>query len=190
MTGFASWQRYCTASSSGRQPNFAALNRRRHLCSTERQSRWALARILVVTASGITCKNNFGEAGSIWNWSTFPQGAATGHAVQLAYCYYYYCLQFLFNWLCLPKLLHIGRFYNKSTFWDYYSRLSLTGRMPFLWSNQLGTKQFVHFRDVIRSRSSIFCYNKHMHVCLPSATLVYYAYKTAASAAKSFSLNG
>ena len=32
--GFASWQRYCTASSSGRQPNFAALNRGRHLCST------------------------------------------------------------------------------------------------------------------------------------------------------------
>jgi len=28
-TGFASWQRYCTASSSGRQPNFAALNRGR-----------------------------------------------------------------------------------------------------------------------------------------------------------------
>ena len=32
-TGFASWQRYCTASSSGRQPNFAALNRGRHLSS-------------------------------------------------------------------------------------------------------------------------------------------------------------
>jgi len=29
--GFTSWQRYCTASSSGRQPNFAALNRGRHL---------------------------------------------------------------------------------------------------------------------------------------------------------------
>ena len=29
-TGFASWQRYCTTSSSGRQPNFAALNRGRH----------------------------------------------------------------------------------------------------------------------------------------------------------------
>ena len=27
--GFASWQRYCTASSSGRQPNFAASNRGR-----------------------------------------------------------------------------------------------------------------------------------------------------------------
>ena len=32
FNGFASWQRYCTASSSGRQPNFAALNRGRHLC--------------------------------------------------------------------------------------------------------------------------------------------------------------
>ena len=43
--GFASWQRYCTASSSGRQPNFAALNRWRHLCSAGRPSRWALAHI-------------------------------------------------------------------------------------------------------------------------------------------------
>jgi len=39
------WQRYCTASSSGRQPNFAALNRERHLCSAGRPSRWALAHI-------------------------------------------------------------------------------------------------------------------------------------------------
>ena len=34
-----SWQRYCTASSSGRQPNFAALNRGRYLCSAGRPSR-------------------------------------------------------------------------------------------------------------------------------------------------------
>ena len=46
-TGFASWQRYCTASSSGRQPNFAALNRGRHLCLAGRPPRWALAHILV-----------------------------------------------------------------------------------------------------------------------------------------------
>jgi len=32
-------------SSSERQPNFAALNRRRHLCSAGRPSRWALAHI-------------------------------------------------------------------------------------------------------------------------------------------------
>jgi len=32
-------------SSSGRQPNFAALNRGRHLHSTGRPSRWALAHI-------------------------------------------------------------------------------------------------------------------------------------------------
>ena len=38
---------YCTASSSGRQPNFAALNRGRHLCSAGRPSGWALAHILV-----------------------------------------------------------------------------------------------------------------------------------------------
>ena len=35
-------------SSNGRQPNFAALNRGRHLCSAGRPSRWALAHILVV----------------------------------------------------------------------------------------------------------------------------------------------
>ena len=45
--GFASWQRYCTASSSGHQPNFAAFNRERHLCSAGRPSGWALAHILV-----------------------------------------------------------------------------------------------------------------------------------------------
>jgi len=31
----------------GRQPNFAALNRGRHLCLAGRPSRWALAHILV-----------------------------------------------------------------------------------------------------------------------------------------------
>ena len=39
---------YCTACSSGRQPNFAALNGGRHLCSAGRPSRWALAHILVI----------------------------------------------------------------------------------------------------------------------------------------------
>jgi len=34
--------------SSGRQSNFAALNRRRHLYSAGRPSRWASARILVL----------------------------------------------------------------------------------------------------------------------------------------------
>jgi len=46
--GFASWQRYCTASSSGRQPNFAALNRERHLYSAGRPSRWHWPTFLVV----------------------------------------------------------------------------------------------------------------------------------------------
>jgi len=48
-TGFASWQRYSTALySSGRQPNFAALNIGRHLYSAGRPSHWALAHILVL----------------------------------------------------------------------------------------------------------------------------------------------
>ena len=46
---FSYRQRYCTSSSSGRQPNFAALNRGRHLCSAGRPSGWALAHILVST---------------------------------------------------------------------------------------------------------------------------------------------
>jgi len=44
-------------SSSGHQPNFAALNRGRHLCSTGRPSRWALAHILVVYGMHIKWKN-------------------------------------------------------------------------------------------------------------------------------------
>jgi len=40
-----------TASSSGRPPNFAALNRGRHLCSAGRPSRWALVHILVESFS-------------------------------------------------------------------------------------------------------------------------------------------
>ena len=38
-------------SSSGRQPNFAALNRGRHLYSAGRPSRWALDHILVLSFS-------------------------------------------------------------------------------------------------------------------------------------------
>ena len=48
FNGFCVLQRYCTVSSSGRQPNFAALNRGRHLCSAGRPSGWALAHILVL----------------------------------------------------------------------------------------------------------------------------------------------
>ena len=63
-TGFASWQRYCTASSSGRQPNFAALNKGRHLCSAGRPSRWALAHISSCTCfkcwnHGVASSDNF-----------------------------------------------------------------------------------------------------------------------------------
>jgi len=47
FTGFASWQRYLLHGySSGRQPNFAALNRGCHLYSAGRPSRWTLAHSL------------------------------------------------------------------------------------------------------------------------------------------------
>ena len=58
LTGFASWQRYCTASSSGRQPNFAALNRGRHPCSAGRPSRWAQAHILVLNIINLVYYTN------------------------------------------------------------------------------------------------------------------------------------
>jgi len=62
FNGFASWQRYCTALySSGRQPNFAALNRRRHLYSAGRPSRWALAHI-----SGFICFNHITSMSTIF----------------------------------------------------------------------------------------------------------------------------
>jgi len=44
-------------SSSGRQPNFAVLNRGRHLYSAGRPSRWALAHILVVVIFAVTCRS-------------------------------------------------------------------------------------------------------------------------------------
>ena len=42
LGGITAWH-----SGSGRQPNFAALNRGRHLHSAGRQSRWALGHILI-----------------------------------------------------------------------------------------------------------------------------------------------
>jgi len=53
-TGFASWHRHCTVSSSGRQLNFAALNRGCHLCSAGRPSGWAWAHILVANIMAVS----------------------------------------------------------------------------------------------------------------------------------------
>ena len=64
-TGLASWQRYTARhSSSGRQPNFAALNRGRHLYSAGRPSRWALAHILVIKTLPVcvSCRPTMHEA--------------------------------------------------------------------------------------------------------------------------------
>ena len=68
-TGYVSWQRYCTASSSGRQPNFAALNRGRHLCSAGRPSGWALAHILVIACFVNGKISVFGmSSNNKWRW--------------------------------------------------------------------------------------------------------------------------
>jgi len=48
FNGLASWQRYYTDPSIGHQPNFAALNKERHLYSAGRPTRWASAHILVM----------------------------------------------------------------------------------------------------------------------------------------------
>jgi len=64
-TASASWQPYCTASSSERQPNFAALNRGRHLCSAGWPSRWALAR-----SSNSVWFLNYGELKTTWGYDT------------------------------------------------------------------------------------------------------------------------
>jgi len=70
-TAFASWQRYCTQSSTERQPNFAALNRRSHLCSAGRSSRWALTHILVLHVFLWLKSNSITLAGSklVRSWS-------------------------------------------------------------------------------------------------------------------------
>jgi len=53
-------------SSSGRQPNFVALNRGRHLYSAGRPSRWALAHILVASCTSCVMWNS--NALSKWYW--------------------------------------------------------------------------------------------------------------------------
>jgi len=53
-------------SSSGRQPNFAAMNRGRHLCSAGRPSRWALAHILVLHVLLLLLIYLFTDNGLLW----------------------------------------------------------------------------------------------------------------------------
>jgi len=78
-TRFASWQRYCTAVKRERQPNFAALNRGRHLCSAGRPSRWTLAHILVpyILPVAVAESSSDGSARSyvlpvLWMTSFYP----------------------------------------------------------------------------------------------------------------------
>jgi len=74
-TGFAYWQRYCTASSSVCQPNFAALNRGRHLYSAWRPSRWALAHISSWTFFASSyCWDVTG--GNLSTWAIFEEGGS------------------------------------------------------------------------------------------------------------------
>ena len=71
-TGFASWQRYCMASSSGRQPNYTALNRGRHVYSAGRPSSWALAHIssFFLSSSFFSSPNLSGQRLDVYHIST------------------------------------------------------------------------------------------------------------------------
>ena len=69
FNGFCILAAYCTASSSGRQPNFAALNRGRHLCSAGRPSGWALAHILVWLIFKISKIRNIRFVGNLFLYS-------------------------------------------------------------------------------------------------------------------------
>jgi len=59
VNGFRVLAALLHVTSSGRQPNFAALNRRRHLYSAGRPSRWALAHILVFFFLGLMLEQSF-----------------------------------------------------------------------------------------------------------------------------------
>ena len=85
----------CTASSSGRQPNFVALNRGRHLYSSGRPSRWALAHI----SSLLSCAID-----SVWMCCTARHLGCTGQneAVHCHLTVDISCLQTVTtrNWSC------------------------------------------------------------------------------------------
>ena len=59
------WQRHARHSSSGRQSNFAALNRGRHLHSAGRPSRWALAHISSWVKVGNPTRHKIGHFGEV-----------------------------------------------------------------------------------------------------------------------------
>jgi len=54
-------------SSSERQPNFAALNSRCHLCLAGRTSRWALAHILVLKRQVADCQEKKTKSEALYN---------------------------------------------------------------------------------------------------------------------------
>ena len=59
-------------SSSGHQPDFAALNRGRHLCSTGRPSHWALAHILVNLCSLLSRQDIQEMLNKLKMWANMP----------------------------------------------------------------------------------------------------------------------
>jgi len=73
-------------SSSGRQPNFAALNRRRHLYSEGRPSRWALAHIQVLFFSFFSVRHWHAlkeKTLAVGLWLRFVSGKAGGFSLKV-----------------------------------------------------------------------------------------------------------
>ena len=89
-------------SSSGHQPDFAALNRQRHLCSARQPSRWVLAHILVASVSLLGACSTWNDCGKEvrFNESLVRESlnaSITRHTVEDAFCSghsrgYLYCL--------------------------------------------------------------------------------------------------
>jgi len=109
-TGFTSWQRYCTALSSGRQPNFAALNRGRHLYSAGRPSRWALAHILVLLQVLLPLLSYL---------SHHCYYLLSHHCCCCCCCYYYYYYyyyHYYYDYSCCCLEIHL----NVTSYWPLY----------------------------------------------------------------------
>jgi len=78
-------------SSSGRQPNFAALNRGRQLYSAGRPSRWALAHILVARTLQFLTQHTFYFM-TCFLWSPY----VIGQTIIFSSCFFFFLFSFFF----------------------------------------------------------------------------------------------
>jgi len=91
-------------SSSGRQPDFAELNRERHLCSAGQPSCWVLAHILVTSVSLLGACSTWNDCGKEVQFNesvvreslnasimrhTVEDASCSGHSLGYLYCLYH-----------------------------------------------------------------------------------------------------